>query len=63
MFLPDSSHNPSPFFEEWELEELLLVILLIVTGTEIAKSYDEFEEPQASRDLRLAGLLQVDESR
>ena len=39
------------------MKELLIIISLIVIGTKCASIYNEWEEPQASRELRLAGLL------
>lgn len=38
------------------MKELLIVISLIVIGTSFVAAYNDWEEPHASRELRLAGL-------
>ncbi|HEY4262486.1 MAG TPA: hypothetical protein VGM98_20155 [Schlesneria sp.] len=36
------------------MKELLIVIAIVVIGSEVVRAYNEFEEPQSSRILRLA---------
>ena len=45
------------------MKELLIILLLIMAGTEIARAYNEFEEPYASRAMRIAGVLNNDADR
>jgi hypothetical protein len=36
------------------VKELLIVVAIVVFGSEVVRAYNSFEEPQASRVLRLA---------
>jgi hypothetical protein len=38
------------------VKELLIVIILVAVGTECVRLYNVWEEPRASREVRLAGL-------
>ncbi|MDB5343113.1 MAG: hypothetical protein JWP89_1490 [Schlesneria sp.] len=36
------------------MKELLIVVAIVVIGSEVVRAYNAFEEPQASQILRLA---------
>jgi hypothetical protein len=36
------------------VKELLIVVAIVVIGSEVVRAYNAFEEPQASRMMRLA---------
>ncbi len=42
------------------MKELLIIFLIIVAGTQLVRAYNAYEEPNATREMRVAGVLDIE---
>lgn len=53
----DLEGDPLGRFRVSTVKELLIVIAVVVIGSEVVRVYNALEEPQSSRDMRMAAAV------